>query len=182
MASVNGVNPYCFCLVKLLIMRHSFLALKRSLSLGMTCKIECGWFSSQDIESDCVTLKEWLIKFLLTHLPLIPHICVGELGRHWFRLWLVAYSAPSYCLNQCWVVVNWNLRNKLQGNFNQDKKNFIHKNASENIVCKMAAILSRGRWVNSEGTKPLPMLIYHQVCSVIFTGNNFTRHACELNQ
>ena len=27
------------------------------------------------------------------------------------------------------------------------KKNFIHENASEDIVCEMAAILSRGRWV-----------------------------------
>ena len=23
------------------------------------------------------------------------------------RLWLVAYSAPSHYLNQCWVIVNW---------------------------------------------------------------------------
>ena len=33
---------------------------------------------------------------------------------------------------------------KLQWNFNQNTKLFIHGNASENIVCKMAAILSRG--------------------------------------
>ena len=26
-------------------------------------------------------------------------------------------------------------------------KQFIHENASENIVCEMAAILSRERWV-----------------------------------
>ena len=32
---------------------------------------------------------------------------------------------------------------------NQNTKLFIHENASENIVCEMAAILSRGRWVNS---------------------------------
>ena len=38
-------------------------------------------------------------------------------------------------------------RNKLQWNFNQNKKLFIHENASENTVCEMAAILSRGRWV-----------------------------------
>ena len=25
------------------------------------------------------------IMILLTHLPLVPHICVGELGQHWFR-------------------------------------------------------------------------------------------------
>ena len=40
------------------------------------------------------------------------------------------------------------LRNKLQWNFNQNIKLFIHENASENIVCEMAAILPRGRWVN----------------------------------
>ena len=34
-------------------------------------------------------------------------------------------------------------------NFNQNTKLFIHKNASEKIVCEMAAISSRGRWVNS---------------------------------
>ena len=52
-------------------------------------------------------------------------------------------------LNQCWVIVNWTLRSKLQGNFNQNTKFFIQENALENIVCKMAAILSRGRWVDA---------------------------------
>ena len=42
------------------------------------------------------------------HLPLVPHICVSELGQHWFGWWLVAYSAPGLCLGQCWVTVNWN--------------------------------------------------------------------------
>ena len=35
-------------------------------------------------------------------------------------------------------------RNTLQWNFNQNRKLFIHGNASEYIVCEMAAILSRG--------------------------------------
>ena len=48
------------------------------------------------------------------------------------------------------------LRNKLQWNFNQNTKLFIQENASENIVCEMAAIFSRGRWVNS----PCCMLLY----------------------
>ena len=51
-------------------------------------------------------------------------------------------------LNQYWVIVNWPLRNKLQWNFNHHTKLFIYKNASENIVCEIAAILSRVRWVN----------------------------------
>ena len=42
-------------------------------------------------------------------------------------------------------------RNKLQWNFNQNRKLFIHGNASE-YICEMTAILSRGggggRWAN----------------------------------
>ena len=45
-------------------------------------------------------------------------------------------------------IVNWILRNKLKWNLNWNVKFFIHKNASENIVCVMTAILSRERWVN----------------------------------
>ena len=48
-----------------------------------------------------------------------------------------------------WVVVDWTRRNRLQRNFNQYTKLFIHKNAAYNIVCEMAAILSRLRWVNT---------------------------------
>ena len=80
----------------------------------------------------------------LTYLPLVPHICVIESGQHWFGYWLVA---GRHHLNQCWVIVNWALRNKFQWNFNQDIKIFIHENVSENIICEMAAILSSGRSV-----------------------------------
>ena len=68
----------------------------------------------------------------LTHLPLVPHICVSKSGQHWFRSWLVAYSAPNHYLNQCWVIVNWTLMNKLQWNLNQNTKFFI-KNMHMNI-------------------------------------------------
>ena len=37
--------------------------------------------------------------------------------------------------------------NKLQWNFNQYTKLFIHNNAPENILCEMVAILSKGRWL-----------------------------------
>ena len=46
-------------------------------------------------------------------------------------------------------MINWNLRNKLHCNFNQNTKIFINENASENIVCEMAAILSRGDELNT---------------------------------
>ena len=59
------------------------------------------------IESRCMVTS-------LTHLPLVPHICVSGSVQHWFRQRLVAYSAPSHYLNQCWIIVNWTLRNKVQ--------------------------------------------------------------------
>ena len=51
-------------------------------------------------------------------------------------------------LNQCWNIINWTPGNKLQWNFNQNTKLFIHENASENIVCEMVTILCGGRLVN----------------------------------
>ena len=50
----------------------------------------------------------------------MPHIIVSASDQHWFREWLAAYSAPSHYLNQCWVLVNWTLRNKFQWSFNQN--------------------------------------------------------------
>ena len=58
------------------------------------------------------------------------------------QIWLVAWSAPSHYLNQCWNIVNWALRNKLQWNSNLNSNIFIHKNAIESVVCEMATILS----------------------------------------
>ena len=84
-----------------------------------------------------------------TPLTWMPHMCVSESGQHWFRYWLVTYSAPSHGLNQCWIIVNWTLGNKLHWFlFYPNAKLFIHENASQNIVCEMAAILSRGKWVH----------------------------------
>ena len=72
------------------------------------------------------------------------HSRAPELNHHWFRWWLVACSAPSHHLNQCWIIINWAHRNKLQWNLNQNTQLFIHENASENILCEMVAVLSRG--------------------------------------
>ena len=49
----------------------------------------------------------------------------------------------SHYLNQCWDIVNWTHRNKLQWNFNQNSWIFFPENALEYSVWKMAAILSR---------------------------------------
>ena len=68
---------------------------------------------------------------------LVPHICVSESGQHWFRYWLVAYSAPMLDYYQ---LDPWEQASAKVYHYTQL---CIHKNASENIVCEMVAILSR---------------------------------------
>ena len=109
---------------------------------------------------------------LLTHRPLMPHICISESVQHWFRKWLVAYSVPSHYLNQYWFIVNWTPRNKHQWSFNQNTKLFIHQNASENLACEMAAILSRGRWVK---------VLYHCLNQCWFIDNWISRNKIQWN-
>ena len=85
----------------------------------------------------------------LTHFPLVPHIYVSESGEYWFRKWLVAYSAPGHYLNQCWVILNWTLENKLQWNCNKDTKLFVHENVYENYRLRNGGHLVQGWWVNT---------------------------------
>ena len=60
----------------------------------------------------------------------------------------MAWTVPSHYLNQCWNIVNWTLRNKLQWKFNRNSNIFIHENAIESVVCEMASILSQPQCVN----------------------------------
>ena len=77
-------------------------------------------------------------------------ISVSKLGQHWLRQWLVAYSAPSNDLNQYALTIKEALGNKLQWNLNQNITISIY----ENVVCQLAAMLSRLQCVN--WTLPTP--------------------------
>ena len=70
-----------------------------------------------------------------------------QTNHHWFRPWLVAWTAPSHDLNQRWNMVNETLTNKLQWDINRNSYIFIQENALENVVCEMASILSRPQCV-----------------------------------
>ena len=79
----------------------------------------------------------------LTHWGRVAHICVSKIniigsdnGLSPGRLQAIIY------LNQCWNIVNWTLRNKVQWNLNQKSYIFIKENTFQNIVWKIAAILS----------------------------------------
>ena len=77
---------------------------------------------------DCVSSLLWALCIWKYHHhhhpPTHPSPKWGELGQRWFRKWLVVFSTQNHYLNLCWINVNFNLRNKLQGNFNQDIKIF----------------------------------------------------------
>ena len=89
----------------------------------------------------------------LNHWGRVTHICVVDLGHHWFRYWLVACSAPSHYLNLCWNIVYWTFRHKLQWNFNRNSIIFIQEIAFANVFCKMASILSGPQWVKDDGSQ-----------------------------
>ena len=55
---------------------------------------------------------------------------------------------PSHYLNQCWDIVNWTLKNKLQWNFNRNSNIFIQESEFESVVCEISAILSPPQCVN----------------------------------
>ena len=83
-----------------------------------------------------------------------------QFNHHWFRKWLVAWSAPSHYLIQCWDIINWTLRNKLQWNVSRNYKIFIQENVFESVVCEMASILFRPQCVNADSSAVYIMISY----------------------
>ena len=79
----------------------------------------------------------------------------NQINHHRFRSWLVAWSAPSHFLIQCWDIINSNLRNKLLWNLKRNSYIFIQENAFEYVVCEMATMFSRPQWVNAFSTQIL---------------------------
>ena len=81
-----------------------------------------------------------------------------QTNHHWLRLWLVAWTAPSHYLYQCRNIVNLTLRNKLQRRFNRYSNIFIQENPFQNVVWKMAAILSRPQCVKEQKSNVVVLL------------------------
>ena len=83
----------------------------------------------------------------LTRWGRVTYIWVIKLSHHCFRSRLIAWPTPSHYLNQCWNFLNYILGIKFQWNFAQKNTIFIQENAFENVVWKMATILSRPQFV-----------------------------------
>ena len=104
-------------------------------------------------------INEQRYTFAVTHWGRKTHICVTKLTSIGSDNGLPpSWTAPSHYLNQCWNIVNWSLRNKLQWKFNRNSNIFIHENAIESVVCEMAAIFSQPQCVNGW---PLPVTYRH---------------------
>ena len=68
---------------------------------------------------------------LLTRFPLLMHIWVSVLGSISSGKGLLPLRCQAITGSQCWLFVNWTLRNKLQWNRNQNAQSFTHENALE---------------------------------------------------
>ena len=118
---------------------------------------------------------------LLTHWSWMTHICVSKLTIIGSDNGLPPGRRQAIIWNQWWNIVNWTLMNKLQWNFKRNSYIFIQEKTFENVVCEMAAILSRhhcvkiyivGQLVRPERILEGFAVLWEQlVCSVCFSWN-----------
>ena len=136
----------------------------------------CKLFTAEEIEEKYRDKKHFgssahmyiLMNFLIHVLNavLIELIHVSKWG-------LGFVFTPINSLNQWWNIVIW--RKKFQWNFNRNLYIFIQENAFENVVGKMAAILSRPQYVKP---KQIPCFRYGFIINVI---RNFIRAYLTIN-
>ena len=98
-----------------------------------------------------------LLDPLLTPKLMIPievgHMCIGELGCHWFKQRLAALSARNNSRNHCWIIVNWTPRNhaSIKFNWNSNIRIVVYKMATifvvmSSCVCARMCVCARA-WV-----------------------------------
>ena len=75
-----------------------------------------------------------------THWDRVTHICVSKQGQSWSRQWLVTWSRQGIIWTDDWIL----LIGPLATNFSE-----IVIKIYENVVWKMASILSRPQCVNT---------------------------------
>ena len=133
----------------------------------------CMWRSAVEIFPRCQSfvrgihwLRKWRTKCLPVKLVDRMNICVDssppsatylrrDIGLALVSIMTFYLLSTKPLSKQMLCFVYWTLRNKLQWNSIHNAKRFIHDNAYENIVCEMAVILSKERWVKSTSRKSL---------------------------
>ena len=106
----------------------------------------------------------------------ISQLSVGRWwpGANYVTSWLPnspQLTAPSHYLNQCWLIVNWTLRNKLQWNFNWNSKVFIDENKFENAICNFPAKSFQGEMSETMMRRPETwMHLWGMMNQLLYTG------------
>ena len=107
-------------------------------------QIQYGIFkvNSNEVKQDILNHSEKICLSWLFYFPLVPYICVGELpGSALIRVMVSRLFVPSHYLNQCWLIINWTIGNKIQWNCNWNSNTFIEDHSRfENVVCNFHII------------------------------------------
>ena len=91
------------------------------------------WQTTPRLHDVCQTSR----RHRLTHWGRVARGWDNILGHLWFRQWLVTCSASSHYLNQCQLVLDWTVGNKLQ---------WCNWNRNWNIFIKKKMKMSSGKW------------------------------------
>ena len=83
-----------------------------------------------------------------THWGRVTHICVSKLTIIGSDNGLSPGRRQAIIWTNAGILLIWTFRNKLQWNFKRYSDIFVEENAFENVIWKMAAILSRPQCVN----------------------------------
>ena len=137
------------------------------------CKFHWGFFQWSPIDNKSALVQFmascWTAHNPLTHWGRVTHICVSKPPTIGSDNGLVAWSALSHYLNQCWNIVNLTLMNKLQWNFNRNCNIFIQENVFASVVCEMAVMLSRPQCVNWTKLSTITKATWHQQATMSYS-------------
>ena len=76
------------------------------------------------------------------HFPLVLHICISKLGSALVQIMACLLFCAGLLSNPMLGYCQLDPHEQTPLKFYQNRKLFIHENASENVVCEMAAVLS----------------------------------------
>ena len=137
------VDPY-FCLILLSL-------LSRECRFPQLPQMQCVALMLATLSCHCMKI------IILTHWGRVTHTCVSKLTIIGTDNGLP--PAPSQYLNQYWNIVNSNFRNRRQWNRKRNSQISIQRNAFENVVCEMAATLSRPQCVKPKWKPSISVII-----------------------
>ena len=105
--------------------------LMQRVNMTLDCVIWDPYWVLVDTFASCIIFESSIRRSLPSRIPLRTASWIMRLS-----IW-TAWRAPSHYLNQCWNIVNWALRNKLQWNLDRNQQIFIQENISK---------MSSGKW------------------------------------